>query len=232
LRKVLLAISVTLIGLVGTASAASLCTPTVTTLTTTQATYTGGLLFPGTSSGGGGPIVCGAVTFSNFQVFDAAPSTSTGSPFVLLSGTYDGATTTLSFNPNLNNASVNQDIHVLFSVSSTSPIIGAGLMNGGSTNSGINERFCSGSVDPFSGVCSGGTQLGALSAPGGVSASSTVAPAATSFTVYKDVGHPATGELTGFTQTFTTQGVPEPATFAMLGGGLVLFALARRKKRM
>jgi len=73
--------------------------------------------------------------------------------FVLLSGTYDGSSATLAFNPNLNNASVNQDLHLLFNVFSTSPIITIGLTNGGSTNSGIQERLCSGSIDPFSGVC-------------------------------------------------------------------------------
>ncbi len=232
MRKIFFTMSATLIGLASSLSAASLCTPSSATLTTTTATYLGGpgTLYPGTTSGTTS-ISCGTVTFSNFQVFDAAPSTSTGAPFVLLSGTYDAGTTSLSFNPNLNNANVFQDIHVLFTVSSTTPITGVGLMNGGSLNSGINERLCSGSVDPFSGVCSGGTTLANLTAPGNVTVNTAVSPAATSFTVYKDVGHPTGGELTGFTQTFaTSQAVPEPTTFAMLGGGLLLFALARRKK--
>ncbi len=232
MRKIFFTMSATLIGLASSLSAASLCTPSSATLTTTTATYLGGpgTLYPGTTSCTTS-ISCGTVTFSNFQVFDAAPSTSTGAPFVLLSGTYDAGTTSLSFNPNLNNANVFQDIHVLFTVSSTTPVTTVGLMNGGSVNSGINERLCSGSVDPFSGVCSGGTTLANLTAPGNATVSTSVSPAATFFTVYKDIGHPTGGELTGFTQTFaTSQAVPEPTTFAMLGGGLVLFALARRKK--
>src|SRR6476646_1143249 len=227
-----------LVGLATTASAASLpCTPQSTTLTMTAAVYSGGLFFPGTVTGGG-PVVCGDITFNNFQVFDAAPSTSTGSPFVLLSGTYDGSSATLAFNPNLNNASVNQDVHLLFNVFSTSPIITIGLTNGGSTNSGIQERLCSGSIDPFSGVCSGGTQVASLTAAGGVTTTAVLTVPSTSLNVYKDIGHPAGGEMTGFSQTFTTApvsavesgAVPEPATFAMLGGGLLALALARRKK--
>jgi hypothetical protein len=219
-----------LVGLATTASAASMpCTPQSTTLTMTAAVYSGGLSFPGSTSGAS--VVCGDITFSNFQVFDAAPSTSTGSPFVLLSGTYDGSSATLAFNPNLNNASVNQDVHLLFNVVSTSPLITIGLANGGSTSSAITERLCSGSIDPFSGVCSGGTQLASLTAAGGVTTTAVLTVPSTSFNVYKDIGHPAGGEMTGFSQTFTAQtGVPEPATFAMLGGGLLVLALARRKK--
>src|SRR6476646_10084996 len=90
-NKLCFSISMAMVGIATIASAATMpCTPQSTTLTMTASVYSGGLFFPGTVSGGG-PVVCGDITFNNFQVFDAAPSTSTGSPFVLLSGTYDGS---------------------------------------------------------------------------------------------------------------------------------------------
>ncbi len=87
-----LSLSVALFGLVTTAGAATLnCAPSSVTLTAATASYAGGSLFyPGTMPNASS-VVCGDVTFSNFQVFDAAPPTSTGQPMVLLSGTYDGA---------------------------------------------------------------------------------------------------------------------------------------------
>ncbi len=236
--KICFSISMAVFGLASIGSAATMnCTPSSVTVGTTAASYGGGSLFyPGPTTGGG-PIVCGNVTFSDFQVFDAAMPTSTGAPFVLLSGTYTDSTTTLSFNPNLNNASVNQDIHLLFSVSSTSAILSVGLSNGGSLASGISERLCSGAIDPFSGVCSGGTTLTTVTAAGGATVLGVLSTPSTTFQVYKDIGHPAGGEITGFSQTFTAGAVsaadskvPEPATFAMLGGGLTFLALIRRKK--
>lgn len=238
INKFYFAISVALLRLVTTGSAATLnCTPSIMTLTTTTATYDGGdQFYPGPITNAGS-VVCGDVTFSNLQAFDAAPPTSTGAPIVLLSGTYNGSMTTLIVNPNLNDASVNQDIHLLFSVSSTSSILRVTVGNGGSTKSGISETLCSESVSPFSGLCSGGATLASLTAAGGVTTSADLTMPSTSFDVYKDIGHPAGGELTGFSQTFTSGAVsrasdtvPEPATFAMLGGGLLALGLVRWKK--
>ncbi len=190
-------------------------------------------------------VTCGPVTFSMFQAQDASGGTTTGLNVNEVGSSFDAATgqAVLGFNPGfVSNAA--QDIHLLFRITSTTPISAADLRLGGS-GAIINERLCTGPTDLSSGVCLGSTQLAVLTAASGgtqtVGFTSGVGGSATTATTlfgFKDIGKAAgtasaATELTSVGQSFqttATAGVPEPATFAMLGGGLLLFALARRKK--
>lgn len=188
-------------------------------------------------------VTCGPVTFSMFQAQDASGGSTTGLNVSEAGSSFDPATgqAVLGFNPGfVSNAA--QDIHLLFKVTSTTPLSAADLRVGG-TGAAITERLCTGATDLSSGLCLGSTQLAVLTANSGgtqtIAFTSGVGGSATTTTSlfgYKDIGKvagtaTAPTELTSVGQSFqTTAGVPEPATFAMLGGGLLLFALARRKK--
>lgn len=187
-------------------------------------------------------ITCGAVTFSNFQAIDASGGTTMGLPVNYLPGLsnsyYDPATGfyQLSFNPNFTSSAGIQDIHFFFDVTSTVPIRSVDMSVGGSLGAGsINENVCNGgtvNMNLGSGVCTNGAaQLANLTVPFSSSGSvNFFAPPGTSvqFGVWKNVGKQS-GELTSFTQSFTTV-VPEPATYGMLGGALVLLAAIRRMR--
>ncbi len=196
-------------------------------------------------------VTCGPVTFSLFRAQDASGGTTTGLTVNESGSTYDPSTGTavLGFNPGFVASTTFQDIHLMFNVTSSQPISAADLRTGGS-GSIITERLCTGQNDFASGICMGGsTQLGVLTAASGQINTITLTAGAggpatttTSLWAFKDIGKSAgaTGsgncsptcptELTSVGESFTVSAVPEPATFAMLGGGLLLFALARRKR--
>jgi hypothetical protein len=175
------------------------------------------------------------MTFSGWQAFDVSGGSVTGLPLDLVSpSTYDPATgkTALSLNPNFLVTSISQDEHLIFTVTSTAPIVDVDLGVGG-TNSSITERVCAGanSVNAASGTCTG-AQWGILTAGSGNS-SVVAIPPSTVFTIFEDVGSRAGGELTSFSQSYGSQGsTPEPASISLIGAGLVGLAFLHRRGRL
>lgn len=219
-----LSLFIALVIALGTANATPMyCTPPTTT---TLATVGG----PPT----GASLNCGGVVFGNFTITDAGNSPSAFLVYVvdtvnILNGSrYDPATggITLAFNPNLNNNLVAQDVHITFNVSSALPIISVG---GSAGITGIQEIVCSGlnSVGMSGNCLAGSTQLGAIAFP--PTATAILGANNGQVSIWKDAAHAAGTALSGFTETYNVA-VPEPATFALFGGGLLLFALARRKR--
>jgi hypothetical protein len=187
----------------------------------------------------GSPVIdCGPLVFSNFQAVNAGGA-AVGLAFDYVSpATWDAATGTVlvSFNPffNVPAAPGVEDIHLFFDVTANagSMITGVDGSIGGS-NSSYNEIVCSGAGGyNGSGGCTT-TQLATFTIGSGEPPTAIMPVAASqSVGIYKDILTLGPGHLTGFGQTYEVTGTtPEPATFAMLGGGLVLLAFARRRKK-
>jgi hypothetical protein len=231
LKKILCFSLLTLLVLVGNLSATPVaCT---TTPPVTVATVSDTYMTPPTGSP---TIDCGPLVFSNFQAVNAGGA-AVGTAFNFVSpGTWDAATgiVLLSFNPNFSVASAPgmEDIHLFFDVTAAAGfnIIGVDGSIGG-TNSHYTEYVCAGAGGySGSGLCSSATLASfSVFSPGGVQAPLTFAPQG-SVGIFKDIQTAGPGALTSFGQSFEVSGVPEPATLAMFGGGLLLFALARRKR--
>jgi hypothetical protein len=194
------------------------------TLTTVTGTYN--------PSGFDGPsITCGPITFSNWQAVDASGGNTTGLPLNLVSPSYWDAAlgvANLSFNPNFGLQTV-QDIHLYFTVTSSVPVTAIDLGVGG-TSSSITERACTGGIDPGSGNCLGSTLAVGTNFSGLPDQVVPLSTASTSFQIFKDVNKGANGELTSFTQSFTSS-VPEPASLVLIGIGLFGFGFLKRTRR-
>ena len=221
-RLLWLSLFIALAFALGTANATPMyCTPPTTTTMATDGVAPTGLT-----------INCNGVVFSNFTITNATNAAGASLAYVvgtpianILMGSYwDGGTIVLAFNPNLNNNAVTQDVHITFNVSSASPI---SMVGGSAGVQGVQEIICSGLNNvSTSGACLSGSPIGMISYP--PTASVKLGANNGQLSVWKDGSHAPGFALSGFTQTF--QVVPEPATFALFGGGLLLFALARRKK--
>jgi hypothetical protein len=218
---------------VGTLSATPVACTTAPPVT--LATVSNNYMAPPTGS----PVVdCGPLEFSNFQAVNQGGA-AVGLAFNYVSpSTWDSATGTVSiaFNPFFNvAASPNvEDIHLFFDVTANAgwSIVGVdGSISG--TNSSYSEYACAG-AGGYAGIggCTTAT-LASFSITSGDPATAIMPiTASQSLGIYKDILTLGPGHLTGFGQTYEVTGTtPEPATFAMLGGGLVLLAFARRRKK-
>ncbi len=202
----------------------------------------------------GATITCGNIVFSSFVATDfgnAAGDNFTYSQGTLgsSSGTWYDPTTgivNLAFNPNFSNGLSPQDIHLTFNVSAS----GGWMLTGvdgtiGGTGAHYTETVCNGLGNAGSPCLNGATQLAQFSVfssnlggPTSYGPSSfNGAATPTSISVFKDIGAITvagqTASLTAMSQSFefTTPSVPEPATFIMLGSGLLSFAFARGRKQ-
>lgn len=202
----------------------------------------------------GATITCGNVVFSNFVATDFGNAS--GDAFTYGQGTlgandgtwYDPTTgiINLAFNPNFSNNMSPQDIHLTFNATASGNWVLFGVDGTiGGQGAHYTETVCNGVNNAGSPCTNNATQLAQFSVYssnlGGPTSYGPVAFAgnatATSISVFKDIGAITVGDqrptLTAMSQSFEFRisGVPEPATFAMLGGGLLVLAIARRRKK-
>jgi hypothetical protein len=179
----------------------------------------------------------GPLTFSNFWVVNAgarAPVT-----INLVSTDFIADTAYLNFNPGmLALAGETQDVWLYFDVNASAGyLIDSVDLQVGGSNSAVTERVCAGFVDINAGnSCRGGPQLAVLADVSGQSNITSITPSAHA-AIFKDlladgrINGPA--EFTSFTQSFhVSSAVPEPATNAMIGSGMIaLVAWVRRRRQ-
>ncbi len=185
-------------------------------------------------------IVCGGLTFSNFDV----PNATGGAPGIvdILAGSgYDSVTGAayLDFNPNLSGS--NQDEQFLFEVTGGVSQIDMSL---GGNNATITERACANPIaitGPLAALCTDPTgatyeaPLGQITVASGAPDQpvfSSPFPDTTPIYIFKDIETGANGQLSEFTQSFEPgAATPEPLSMLLLGSGLLGLGLLRRSRR-
>lgn len=161
----------------------------------------------------------GGLTFSNFSANLTGAINLTGAQLV-------GSVVYLTFNPNMAPTSGSLDRYFYFQV--TGGVLGVDLINGGGSVTSIFERVCSSPIG-IGNICSQpGTQLAEMTAFGGGQDLVMLDGIYSPIYIYKDIFVPQNGHLSSFTQSFHT---PEPLTFGLIGSGLLLLGLLRRRAR-
>ncbi len=207
MRRFLFLTAVVLLG-VATVSASTMCT---------GSTGTDVIGTPGFSCDS-----LGGLTFSGFSAVNAG---NVPTPSVFLVSVQDtSGGIMLNFNPGL--LTGNQDIWFYFQVTG-SPVLGVDLTNGATGVTSIAERVCSGPIQPGN-VCAEGQEVATLSAASGQSAQVWFESPQASLYIFKDIGTESDGHMSSFSQSFDT---PEPVTFGLIGGGLLLLGLLRCRTR-
>jgi hypothetical protein len=183
--------------------------------------------------GTGTVIMCGGLTFDNFQVLN--PTGGAGGIVDILSAGLDAAgEIDLTFNPNLGPS---QDEELLFTVWGGISQID---MSVAGNLASITERACANPIattGDFVALCTNAAGTAVVAPLAQISVDSNESAVSGTFTgtspvyIFKDIqaGDP-NGQLTEFTQTFQPS-VPEPVSTVLLGSGLLALGLLRRKSR-
>ncbi|MGA2580215.1 MAG: PEP-CTERM sorting domain-containing protein [Bryobacteraceae bacterium] len=202
-------------------------------------------LIGGADSGVDDPVVnttvitCGSLVFSNFDVPNFTGGTS-GLVDILGGTDYDSETGAayLNFNPNLVGAT--QYTQLMFEVTGGVGQIGMSL---GGDNASVTERACANPVPlagPLALLCTDPTgtiyeaPLGLITVASDAAAQpvfSAPFPNTSPVYVFDDIQTGAAGQLGQFTQIFDGSAVPEPLTTVLLGSGLLILGLLRRRVR-
>jgi hypothetical protein len=201
MRKFLLLIAIALLG-VATVCADPLCTG------------------PTAISTGSPGCTIGTLTFNNWVVVPAG----VGSPssITLVQATTTATGYNLWFNPGLTTGG---DLWISFAVAGA--LTGIDVTIGGS-DARVTEWACSAPI--VDNQCPEGTQLAYIEAGGGGGSSDSASFAGVSNLTYifKNVGAYNDRELSTLVESFETP-VPEPLTFGLIGSGLLLLGLLRRR---
>ena len=184
----------------------------------------------------------GGLSFSNFQITGFGVA----NPRVFLGSIEAGTNSlTLAFNPMLGLPGNARGLWIRYSVASDRgpAITGAGVANGGNPGSGraassAAEWICKDDDAGPGGCGSFAATLAYLQASGGEKDSATWSAAARAVSVFQELEGPERGSMTGFTHSFktnddmpTASDIPEPMTFTLIGGGLVMLGILRRRSR-
>ena len=182
----------------------------------------------------------GGLSFSNFQIMGFS-----GAKGRVFLGGIDIGTNALmlAFNPMLGLRNAAQSLWLRYSVAveDGTTIRGASLGNGGNpafrnvASSVVSEWVCKDDNAGPEGCGSSAATLAFLQASGGENASASWTGRAKAVSVFKELEVPEGGSMVSFMQRFHTgretniSETPEPLTFSLIGGGLVLLGALRRR---
>lgn len=196
----------------------------------------------GVSGSNGFSCTIGGLTFENFIVLGASGIPPFQVDLVDASTAPAGGGTTsvfLTFNPNLGNAEMPEDIYFYFTVRggvTQIDLSGVSLPGSGTSQPSIGEVACASPI-PMPGeaganLCPEGTQRAALTVFAGAAGQSSSTFTNTSpLYIFKDIQTPAGTVMSSFTQSFTTTQAPEPISLILMGSGLLGLGILRRVRK-
>jgi hypothetical protein len=162
----------------------------------------------------------GGLTFTNFfaSAVGFTPAVGIGSVVDATGGVVLNFITTL----------VSQNMDMWFAFQVTGYVTAVDLTNAGIGTTSIAESVCDSAGLTGANLCAG-SELATLMAGSSQSVQASIDPQSAGIWVWKDIGTGSDGHLSSFSQSF--ESVPEPMTFGLIGSGLLLLGLLRRRTR-